>query len=86
MSRCVAGGNPTQSFKEAALADPFADLGSVRAAPAQPQTTPPLREVSPTQQRINLGAFVCHIPLTLLQCNAAVPRAPVCPQALNPKP
>ncbi len=62
MSRCIAGGNPTQSFKEAALADPFADLGSVRAASAQPQTTPPLREVSPTQQRINLGAFVCPTP------------------------
>lgn len=53
-----AGGNPSQSFKEAALNDPFADLGNVRATqPAAPQTTPPLREVSPTQQRINLGAL-----------------------------
>jgi hypothetical protein len=58
-----AGGNPSQSFKEAALNDPFADLGNVRATqPAAPQTTPPLREVSPTQQRINLGALPARLP------------------------
>ena len=59
-----AGGNPSQSFKEAALNDPFADLGNVRATqPTVPQTTPPLREVSPTQQRINLGALPAQPPL-----------------------
>ena len=56
-STSLAGPNGMQqsrSFKEAALNDPFADLGPV-AKPQTAQTTPPLREVSPTQQRINLG-------------------------------
>ena len=48
----------SQSFKnEAALHDPFAELGPI--AQAAPQVSPPLKEVSPTQQqKYNLGAML----------------------------
>ena len=49
----------SQSFKnEAALHDPFAELQPIQssAGPAAVQVSPPLKELSPGQQKYNLGA------------------------------
>ncbi len=49
----------SQSFKnEAALHDPFAELQPIQssAGPAAMQVSPPLKELSPGQQKYNLGA------------------------------
>ena len=62
----------SQSFKnEAALHDPFAELqpisSSAGPSSAAVQVSPPLKELSPGQQKYNLGAALAYGPAALDQ-------------------
>ena len=66
--RTAAYANSTalsQSYKnEAALHDPFAELQPISSGPVT-QISPPLKELSPGQQKYNLGAFAASCPMNL---------------------